>query len=85
MRTTLDIDEDVLVAAKELARHQNLSAGQVVSRLLRRVLTGQTGNSTASEDVASESRSIAGFRPFPAGRAVVTNDAVNRLREAEGV
>lgn len=85
MRTTLDIDEDVLVAAKELARRQNLSAGQVVSRLLRRVLTGQTGNSTASEGVGPESRSIAGFRPFPAGRAVVTNDAVNRLREAEGV
>jgi hypothetical protein len=35
MRATLDIDEDVLVAAKELARSQNLSAGQVVSRLLR--------------------------------------------------
>lgn len=85
MRTTLDIDEDVLVAAKELARRQNLSAGQVVSRLLRRVLTGQTGNSTASEGVGPESRSIAGFRPFPAGRAVVTNDVVNRLREAEGV
>ena len=84
MRTTLDIDEDVLVAAKELARSQNLSAGQVVSRLLRRVLTGQAGNSSAS-DVGMESLSVGGFRPFPAGRAVVANDTVNRLREAEGV
>jgi hypothetical protein len=85
MRTTLDIDEDVLVAAKELAKRQNLSAGQVVSRLLRKVLTGQAGQSTASEDAGSGPSSIAGFRPFPAGRAVVTNETVNRLRDAEGV
>lgn len=85
MRTTLDIDNDVLAAAKELARQQNLSAGQVVSQLLRRVLTGQIENSTASQDANLEFQSVAGFRPFPAGKAVVTNDAVNRLREAEGV
>jgi len=85
MRTTLDIDEDVLAAAKELARRQNLSAGQVVSQLLRTVLTGQIKHSTAAEDAGLGPQSVAGFRPFPAGRAVVTNDAVNRLREAEGV
>lgn len=85
MRTTLDIDEDVLVAAKELARRQNLSAGQVVSQMLRKVLTGQAGQSSASEDAGSGGQTIAGFRPFPAGKAVVTNDAVNRLREAEGL
>ena len=50
MRTTLDIDTDVLAAAKELARQQNVSAGQVVSQLLRRVLTGQAENSTISPD-----------------------------------
>lgn len=85
MRTTLDIDNDVLAAAKELARQQNLSAGQVVSRLLRKVLTGQTENAAAVHDAGLGSPSVAGFRPFPAGKAVVTNDAVNRLREAEGV
>ncbi len=84
MRTTLDIDEDVLVAAKELARRQNLSGGQVVSQMLRKVLTGQAGQSSAAEDAASGARTVAGFRPFPAGKAVVTNDAVNRLRNAEG-
>ncbi len=87
MRTTLDIDEDVLAAAKELARRQNLSAGQVVSQLLRKSLTGQLVHAEASEfdDHGPKPRSVAGFRPFPAGRAVVTNDAVNRLRESEGV
>ncbi len=85
MRTTLDIDEDVLLAAKELARRQNSSAGQVVSQLLRRVLTGQAGLTEASKDGGPGSQSVAGFRPFPKGGAVVTNDAVNRLRDAEGV
>lgn len=84
MRTTLDIDEDVLVAAKELARRQNLSAGQVVSQMLRKVLTGQAGQS-APEDAGSEVQTVAGFRPFRAGKSVVTNDTVNRLREAEGL
>ena len=36
MRTTLDIDDDLLAAAKELARRQGSSTGQVVSRLMRR-------------------------------------------------
>lgn len=79
MRTTLDIDDDILVAAKALARSQNLSAGQVVSRLLRRVLTGQT------VDIESNAPSVAGFRPFTAGKTITTNDVVNRLRDAEGV
>ena len=85
MRTTLDIDEDVLVAAKELARQKHVSAGQVVSQLLRKVLTGQTESANATLDAEVSGKSVAGFRPFPTGRAVVTNEAVNRLRDAEGV
>lgn len=81
MRTTLDIDEDVLAAAKEIAMRQNLSAGQVVSQMLGKVLTGQTKQSSASKEAGSGAQTVAGFRPFPTGRAIVTNDAVNRLRE----
>ena len=40
MRTTLDIEDDVLAAAKELARRQRLSAGQLISRLLREAMSG---------------------------------------------
>lgn len=83
MRTTLDIDNDVLGAAKELARKQNASAGQVVSQLLRQALTGQAETSAISKK--SKAASVAGFHPFPAGKTVVTNEAVNRLREIEGV
>lgn len=85
MRTTLDIDEDVLEAAKELARRQNLSAGQVVSRMLRTALTGQNNQPEAPPTADSGTPTVAGFRPFTGGKAVVTNDAVNRLRDTEGL
>jgi hypothetical protein len=38
MRTTLDIDTDVLEAAKELARHRGTTAGKILSDLARRAL-----------------------------------------------
>jgi hypothetical protein len=39
MRTTLDIDDDVVVAAKELAACERRSLGSVISELARRGLT----------------------------------------------
>lgn len=38
MRTTLDIDDDVIAAARELARDEGTSIGAVVSDLARRGL-----------------------------------------------
>jgi hypothetical protein len=39
MRTTLDLDEDVVVAAKELAAEQHRSLGSMISELVRLGLT----------------------------------------------
>jgi len=39
MRTTLDLDEDVIVAARELAADRRQSIGSVISDLARRGLT----------------------------------------------
>ena len=39
MRTTLDIDDDLLTAAKELAKARDTTAGRVISDLLRESLT----------------------------------------------
>ena len=39
MRTTLDLDDDVLAAARELAAGERRSLGAVVSQLVRRGLT----------------------------------------------
>ncbi len=78
MRTTLDIDDDLLAAAKELARQQSKTAGQVVSGLLRRALAGGVPDGVAT--VAS----AAGFRPFPSRGMPVTNAGIDALRDGEG-
>ncbi len=87
MRTTLDIDDDLLAAAKEIARRERSTAGQVISRLLRHSLTG-AGAGAEPGAAASRGRraGVAGFVPFPARPGVlVTDEQVNRLREAEGL
>ena len=38
MRTTLDIDDDVLQAAKDLARRKKKTAGAIISELARQAL-----------------------------------------------
>lgn len=83
MRTTLNIDDEVLAAARELARQQNLPTGVVVSRLLRDALVGGSGRGQHGEGAGS--RRLAGFRPFPARDIPVDNERINRLRDEEGV
>ena len=80
MRTTLDIADDVLAAAKELARQQGKSAGEVISVLARQALTGTVGSSAVREPQATY-----GFKPFPADGKVVSNEAIDRLRDRDGV
>lgn len=84
MRTTLDIDDDLLAAAKELSRQQGRSAGQVVSSLLRQALTGGAGPE-ASSSVRRRSKAVGGFQPFASRGKPVTNDLINRLRDVEGL
>lgn len=81
MRTTLEIEDDVLLAAKELARRGGTTAGRVVSDLLRQALT-QAATGTAKG--AREPAAVYGFRPFPSRGGVVTNEQVDKLRDEEG-
>ena len=84
MLTTIDIDDDLLAAAKELARREHCTAGEVVLRLLRAGLAGQ--GSAAGLGMFAPGRNVAGFVPFPARKgSVATNDQVNQLRDAEGI
>jgi hypothetical protein len=78
MRTTLDIDDDVLQAAKELGRQERKTAGQVISELVRRQLI-------AAPQAAGvqESRAVYGFRPLPSRGRVVTNELIDRLRDED--
>ena len=81
MRTTIDIEDDVLLAAKELARRGGTTAGRVISSLVRQALT-QPAAATASS--AREPAAVYGFRPFPSRGSVVTNEQVDKLRDEAG-
>lgn len=81
MRTTLEIDDDLLAAARDLARREHTTAGQVVSRLLRKALTHPGGEGGS----VREGESYYGFRPFPARGSPVTDEQIERLRDEEGI
>jgi hypothetical protein len=78
MRTTLDIDDDVLQAAKELARREGQTAGRILSELARRGLTEAKDTSKGRTKIA-----FLGFRPFARRGGIVTNELIDRLREEE--
>ena len=83
MRTTIDLEPDTLMAAKELARQENVSLGKVVSRLLRQALTGQRVQAGAAAPVGSACAT--GFVPFAPRGVVVSNELIDKLRDSEGV
>lgn len=74
MRTTLDIADDVLLAAKELARRENKTAGEIISELARQALTAPR------PAAVREPAAIYGFTPFAARGSVITNDLIDKLR-----
>jgi len=75
MRTTLDIDDDVLAASKDLAAVRKTTAGQVISDLARAALTAPTGRGTL--------RIRNGFPILPKTGAVLTTEMVDQLAEDE--
>ena len=76
MRTTLDIADDVLQAAKELARRNKKTAGEVLSELARAALTGLAASAGSRE----KTEELFGLRPFPSRGGVVTNELIEQLR-----
>jgi hypothetical protein len=80
MRTTIAIDDDVLLAVKERARRENRTVGQVLSDLARRALTGRLPTSAAEQPPP-----FYGFSPLPHRGDAVSNALIDRLREDEAV
>jgi hypothetical protein len=72
MRTTLDLDLDVLQAAKEIGATRGISAGQVVSELVRKALA--SGSSTKVRNGVPLLSRTPGSPPL-------TMATVNRLRD----
>ena len=77
MRTTLDIADDVLQAAKGLAQRNGGTAGQVISDLARRGLNAPA---------AKRRPGLRGGVPvLPSRGEIVTLDHVQRIQDQEGV
>jgi hypothetical protein len=77
VRTTLEIDDDVLEAAKALARQTDRTAGAVLSQLARRALTTASGDPSRSK----KAKGVGGFVPFATRGGIVTSEQIDRLRE----
>jgi hypothetical protein len=80
MRTTLDLDDDVLIAAKAHAAREKRSLGAVISALARESLQRPAAARTQAQ-AARGGR----FAVLPARNEVVTTEHVRRLMDAEGV
>jgi hypothetical protein len=70
MRISVDIDDDVLDAVKQLAAQEKQTVGQILSDLARNALRPSAAQPTEMRD---------GFPVIPGKRAIVTTELVNRL------
>ncbi len=73
MRTTLDLEPDLLESARELAAYRGVTMGQIVSELLRKALAAPAGHAAVRNGVPLLPRR-------PGGRKA-TLALVNRLRD----
>lgn len=73
MRTTLDIDDEMLATARVRARQRGVSLGVAVSELMRKGLSVPLTSSASGFPV---------FEP-PPGAPLVTDDVVARYRDDE--
>jgi hypothetical protein len=80
MRTTLDLDDDVLLAAKAHAAREKRSLGAVISDLARESL-----QRPAAAPAKARGRPGGRFAVLPARKEVVTLEHVRSLMDAEGV
>jgi hypothetical protein len=74
MRTTLDVDDDVLQAVKELAGLQKKTAGQLLSELARKALA-------PLPHTRSRMRNGVPLLPSRPEASIMTMADVNRLRD----
>jgi hypothetical protein len=74
VRTTLDIDDDVLQAAKEIGGMQKRTTGQVLSELARKALA-------PAPHARARVRNGVPLLPSRPGAPIMTMADVNRLRD----
>jgi predicted DNA-binding ribbon-helix-helix protein len=81
MRTTLDLDTDILQVAKEIAQKERCSAGVVLSRLARAGYQARSSNAASAD--GAELRN--GVLMLPKRGELVTLNHVQQLMDEEGI
>lgn len=81
MRTTLNLDEDAELAARNLAQRQRMSLGEAVSELVRRGASAGNPRSASRHAPALRGR----FALLPARDEIITPQHVRELMEREGI
>lgn len=76
------MDDDVLAAARDMARAEHRTVGDVLSDLARRQLLATAA--TASDGLSLQPGPL-GFPVLPSRGGVVTNQDVSRLRDELGI
>ena len=88
MRTTLDIDEDILNAAKSLAKAGQTTAGRIISDTMRRAIQlglADPSQAMPTKSLAMEPQAVYGFVPLTSsGLQIVTSDMVRAIRDDIG-
>lgn len=77
MRTTLDIDDDILAAARELARAEKKTVGQMISELARKALTAPDRSGMAEEGQSG----LADWPTLPRRGGIVTSEQVRKIQD----
>jgi hypothetical protein len=78
MRTTLNLPEDILIAARHVAQREKLSLGDAISVLVRR---GAAAGAPAPAQQPLRGR----FALLPARDEVITPQQVRELMDREGI
>ena len=87
MRTTLDLDDDVLATAKALAKAGQTTAGRIISDTMRRAIQSGLADPVSSPSVlqVQEVQAVHGFKPLTLpGQHIVTADMVRAIRDELG-
>ena len=74
MRTTLDLDDDILAAARSIAAARKETMGKVVSDLVRQSLSAKLKKTPAGVPLLPHRPGV-----------IVTQELIDKLREEQGI
>jgi hypothetical protein len=90
VRTTIDLADDILFMAKDFARRDKKTLGQVISDWSRIALKASTSSpstppATAQQSDTNQKLWSLGLRTLPKRGGVVTNQMIDQIREKDGI